>query len=86
VSAFRPEHDAGQIRGWSRSGADPVSALVAVADDAQDALMEALCAVWPVCPVHRLGVHAREYEQAAVWWCAGDSGHAVAAIGEWQGR
>jgi hypothetical protein len=71
---------------YPASDADPVSALVAVADDAQDALMEALWAVWPVCPVHRLGVHAREYEQAAVWWCAGDSGHAVAAIGEWQGR
>jgi hypothetical protein len=68
---------------YPASGADPVSALVAVADDAQEALMEALWAVWPVCPVHRLGVHARDHEQAAVWWCAGDGGHAVAAIGEW---
>ncbi len=71
---------------YPASGADPVSALVAVADDAQDALMEELWAVWPVCPVHRLGVHAREHEEAAVWWCAGDGGHAVSAIGEWQGR
>ena len=71
---------------YPASGADPVSALVAVADDAQDALMEALWAVWPVCPVHRLGVHAREYEQAAVWWCVSDGGHAVAGIGEWQGH
>jgi hypothetical protein len=63
-----------------------VSALVAVADDAQDALMEELWAVWPVCPVHRLGVHARHHDKAAVWWCAGDDGHPVAAIGEWPGE
>lgn len=68
------------------SGADPVQALVAVAEDAQDALMHALWATWPVCPTHRLGVHARDHEKAAVWWCAGDGGHAVTAIGEWQGR
>lgn len=68
------------------NGADPVSALVAVADDAQDALMEELRAAWPVCPVHRLGVHARRHDEAAVWWCAGDDGHPVAAIGEWPGE
>jgi hypothetical protein len=71
---------------YPASGADPVSALVAVADDAQDAVMHALCAAWPVCPVHQFGVHARDQDEAAVWWCAGDGGHAVAAIGEWQGR
>lgn len=69
---------------YPASGADPLSALVAVADDAQEALMEALWVAWPVCPVHRLGVHARDHKQSAVWWCAGDGGHAVAAIGEWQ--
>jgi len=68
---------------YPADGADPVSALVAVAEDAQEALMEALWAVWPVCPVHRLGVHARDHEKAAVWWCAGDGGHAVAPIGGW---
>ena len=67
------------------SGADRVSALVAVADDAQDALMHAIWAAWPVCPVHRLGVHPREHDGAAVWWCARDGGHAVAAIGRWPG-
>jgi hypothetical protein len=67
-------------------GADPVSAALAVADDAQDAVMHALCAVWPVCPVHRLGVHARDHDEAAVWWCAGGGGHAVAAIGGWPAR
>jgi hypothetical protein len=68
------------------SGADPVQALVEVAEDAQDALMHALWSVWPVCPAHRLGVHARVHQKAAVWWCAGDGGHAVTAIGEWHGR
>jgi hypothetical protein len=67
-------------------GADPVSALVAVAEDAQDALMHALFAAWPVCPVHRLGAHASYHEEAAVWWCSGDGGHAVTAIGQWQVR
>ena len=71
---------------YPASGADLVSALVDVADDAQDALMHALFAAWPVCPVHRLGAHAQEREDAAVWWCSGDGGHAVTAIGEWQGR
>ena len=71
---------------YPASGADPVSALVAVADDAQDALMHALFAAWPVCPVHRLGAHASDYGDAAVWWCSGDGGHAVTAIGQWQGR
>ena len=68
------------------NGADPVSALVAVADDAQEALMEALWTAWQVRPRHRLGVHARDQDQIAAWWCAGDGGHAVAAIGEWQRR
>ena len=71
---------------YPADGADPVSALVAVADDAQDALMHALFAAWPVCPVHRLGAHASDHEEAAVWWCSGDGGHAVTAIGAWQGR
>jgi hypothetical protein len=71
---------------YPADGADPVSALVAVADDAQDALMHALFAAWPVCPVHRLGAHASYHEEAAVWWCSGDGGHAVTAIGQWQGR
>jgi hypothetical protein len=71
---------------YPASGADPVSALVGVADNAQDALMHALFAAWPVCPVHRLGVHSRDQDEAAVWWCSGDGGHTVTAIGEWHGR
>lgn len=68
------------------SGADPISALVDVADDAQDTLMHALFAAWPVCPLHHRGAHAQDHEDAAVWWCSGGGGHAVTAIGEWQGR
>jgi hypothetical protein len=71
---------------YPESGANRLWALIAVADDAQDALMHALWAVWPTCPVHRLGTHASDHDQAAVWWCAGDDGHAVAPIGEWQCR
>jgi hypothetical protein len=71
---------------YPASGADLVSAVVYVAEDAQDALMHAIFAAWPVCPVHRLGVHATEHEEAAVWWCSGDGGHSVTAIGAWQDR
>ncbi|MCY1145725.1 hypothetical protein OWR29_47660 [Actinoplanes sp. Pm04-4] len=68
------------------SGADPVTALTAVAEDAQDAVMQALWSVWPACPVHQIGVNARDRAKAAVWWCAGDGGHSVTAIGEWHGH
>jgi len=65
------------------SGRDPALALAAVADDAQDAVMEAIWGAWPVCPAHQLGVHAAERAGAAVWWCTGSGGHAVAPIGAW---
>ena len=61
----------------------PVTALVAVADDAQDSLMETIWAAWPVCPVHALGTHPQERDGAGVWWCGGGGGHAVAPIGRW---
>jgi hypothetical protein len=38
---------------------DPVTALAAVADHAQDALMETLGEAWPVCPAHAPAAHAR---------------------------
>ncbi|SNY37301.1 hypothetical protein [Paractinoplanes atraurantiacus] len=66
------------------AGADPVSALLAVADDTQDAVMHSLWSAWPVCPAHQLGVHARLHHETAAWWCTGDDGHVVARIGEWQ--
>jgi hypothetical protein len=64
-------------------GKDPVTALAAVADQAQDAVMESLGAAWPVCPAHRLGAHAGVYEDDAVWWCSGAGGHVVTLVGRW---
>jgi hypothetical protein len=52
-------------------GSNPVWALVAVADEAQDSVMETLKCVWPVCPTHPLGPHSREHESQAAWWCNG---------------
>jgi nitrogen regulatory protein PII-like uncharacterized protein len=63
-------------------GKDPVSALAAVADDAQDAVMHSIWGAWPICPEHRLGVHARARDGAAVWWCPIDGGHVIARIGQ----
>ncbi|MEU4623616.1 hypothetical protein AB0G04_27065 [Actinoplanes sp. NPDC023801] len=71
---------------YPRSGADSVSALVAVAEDTQDAVMHTLWSAWPVCPVHRRGVHARQHGEAGVWWCGSEGGHVVAAIGAWEDR
>jgi hypothetical protein len=68
------------------AGSDPVQALVAVADDLQNSVMHILWGtVWPVCPAHHLGAHARDHEGAAVWWCNGSGGHVIAAIGKWNG-
>ena len=64
-------------------GSNPLWALVAVADETQDSVMETIEGVWPVCPTHQLGAHSREYEGQAVWWCNGDGGHLIAAIGQW---
>jgi hypothetical protein len=64
-------------------GSNRLWALVSVADETQDSVMETLKGVWPVCPVHQLGAHSREHEGKAVWWCNGDGGHVIAAIGTW---
>jgi hypothetical protein len=58
-------------------------ALPYVADALQEVVMEAAWLVWPVCPVHQMGLHPHE----AVWRC-GDprsGGHVVCAIGEFPG-
>ena len=68
------------------AGKDPVTALAAVADDAQDAVMHSVWGAWPTCPEHRLGVHAREHDGAAVWWCSSVGGHAVTRVGQWPHR
>jgi hypothetical protein len=64
-------------------GSDPVAALVAVAGDAQDAVMHAIVGAWPTCPAHGRGAHAREVDAMAVWWCEGGGGHIAAPIGQW---
>jgi hypothetical protein len=64
---------------------DPRTALVAVADDLQNSVMHILWGtVWPVCPAHNLGAHAREHQRTAVWWCNGAGGHVIVAIGKWR--
>jgi AcrR family transcriptional regulator len=71
--------------GWAifpEAGKDPVTALATVADEAQDAVMHSIWGAWPTCPVHRLGVHARAHDGAAVWWCPVDGGHVGARVGQ----
>lgn len=70
----------------SEDASDPVWALVAVADDLQNSIMHVFWGtVWPVCPAHNLGAHARKHAGAAVWWCNHSGGHVIAAIGKWDG-
>ena len=84
-------HNFSQFRGYFRftrglapgEGPDRVTALVAVADNVQDAVMDVLKRAWPVCPAHRFGGHAREHDGQAVWWCNGGGGHVIALIGRW---
>lgn len=65
---------------------DRISALLAVADDVQDAVMGSHMTVWPVCLEHDLGGHPIEHDRQAVWWCnGGGAGHVIAPIGHWIG-
>jgi hypothetical protein len=80
-------------RGWSSGiffseAADDLSALVAVAEQARQAIMESLQyqstgRVWPACPAHGLGTTPTARRGTGVWWCDGDGGHAAAEIGRW---
>jgi hypothetical protein len=65
------------------TGSDARQALIAVADAAQDSVMEARWEAWPVCPAHQFGVHVQEGEGVPAWWCKGDGGHVVATVGKW---
>ena len=56
---------------------------MAVADDAQDAVMHSIWGAWPVCRSHQLGVHPEARDNTAVWWCEGSGGHVAAPIGQW---
>lgn len=62
------------------------AAVSAVAEAAQDTVMECLWQAWPVCPVHNLGMHVGQGSDGPAWWCAGgpapkDPAHARAAVG-----
>jgi hypothetical protein len=73
---------------FSSEAADDLSALVAVAEQASQAVMESLdyqCTgrVWPACPEHGLCASPQARNGIGVWWCDGNDGHVVAAIGHW---
>ncbi|MFD3926865.1 hypothetical protein [Streptomyces sp. NPDC058614] len=77
---------------------DAATVLTAVADAAQSTIMELLWQAWPVCWVHRIGMHPRPAGTASdsypgeteatgppVWWCRGSrdgNGHDVSLVGE----
>ena len=64
---------------------DLVGALVTIGEHLTESVTERYRTVWPVCPEHRLGVHAAVSAQdgSAVWLCNGEpGGHAVAAVGK----
>jgi hypothetical protein len=79
--------------GWtggisSSAAADDLSALVAVAEQARQAIMESLLyqstgRVWPACPAHGLGTSPEARHGTGVWWCDGGDGHVAAEIGRW---
>lgn len=80
-------------QGWtggifSADAADDLSALVAVAEQARQAIMESLGyqstgRVWPACPAHGLGTTPVARHGIGVWWCNGGDGHVPAQIGRW---
>ena len=71
--------------------ADDLSALVAVAEQARQAIMESLGyqstgTVWPACPAHGLETLPEARNGTGVWWCDGGNGHVSAEIGHWAAR
>jgi hypothetical protein len=79
--------------GWTAGvfpseAADDLSALVAVAEQASQAVMESLDyqftgRVWPACPEHGQCASPQAHNGTGVWWCHGDGGHVSAEIGHW---
>ena len=77
--------------GWTSGifpsdAADDLSALVAVAEQARQAIMESLGyqatgRVWPACPVHGCGMSPAARHGVGVWCCDGGDGHVSAEIG-----
>jgi hypothetical protein len=80
-------------QGWTAGifpadAADDLSALVAVAEQARQAIMESLDyqytgLVWPACPAHGLGSSPTAHHGRGVWWCEAGDGHVAAEIGRW---
>ncbi|MFI9804013.1 hypothetical protein ACIHEJ_06520 [Streptomyces sp. NPDC052301] len=67
--------------------ATAAGALPAVAEAAQETVVEFLWQAWPVCTLHGLGMHVSEDAGRPSWWCAGgsrpgDPAHVRTAIGE----
>ncbi|MFF8375443.1 hypothetical protein ACF07V_04785 [Streptomyces sp. NPDC015661] len=68
------------------SADDPVRALMAVVDAAQETVTELLWQAWPLCGEHDLGMHPYLTDGPPSWWCAGgrvprDAAHVRAAVG-----
>ncbi|MGW6389597.1 hypothetical protein ACWFR1_03625 [Streptomyces sp. NPDC055103] len=64
----------------------PSLALAAVAEAAQDTLIELLWQAWPVCGEHEIGMHPRDEDGHVTWWCSGgrtprEPDHVRAAVG-----
>jgi len=62
------------------TGRDPRAALTAVADAAQEVIVEVIWRAWPVCPEHDRGLRAVLLDETPVWLCSYGP-HPVAAIG-----
>jgi hypothetical protein len=52
-----------------------------IADYLQGEIVEDVWTVWPTCPSHHGGLHARSSEGGAYWYCRAEN-HQVAAIGQ----
>lgn len=68
------------------SADNPVLALTALTDAAQETVTECLWQAWPLCGEHNLGMHPREADGQLSWWCAGGPNrrgpaHIRAAVG-----
>jgi hypothetical protein len=103
VRLVRPDWSPGNVavetwagdQGWtggisSSDAADDLSALVAVAEQARQAIMESLRyqstgRVWPACPAHGAGTSPMVRHGTGVWWCGEGHGHVAAEIGHWGG-
>ena len=66
----------------SASGEDRAALVVSVANYLQAELMEwgTPNRVWPTCPQHSFGLHARLVDRVPAWSCS-TGGHVVASIG-----